>query len=186
MQRLKRVFWIALAILVLIEAKLYDWTAPVFTRLMRLLALDRLKAWIARVMEPLPAIVVLVIFLVPLALAEPFKLIALWLIAEGHIITGVVTFALAEIVGLAAVVLLFDACRPKLMTIGWFAACYDWMMRAKAWALLQVEPLLKRARATLRVARRAIERRLARLFPSDGHGGFRRRLSWLRRKARTG
>jgi len=186
MRPLKKAFWFVVALLFLIEAKLYDWTAPLFARLIRLLALDRFKAWIARAVVPLPAPIVLVIFLVPLALVEPPKVVALWLMAEGHFITGIVTLAVAEILGLAAVALLFEACKPKLMSIRWFARTYEWFHAVKAWALLQVEPLLRRARTMLKLLRRALDRRMRLLFPGGSEGGLWRRLSMLRRRARAG
>ena len=177
MRQVKKVFWFIIALLFLIEAKLLDYTAPFVARLWALLALDRAKTWIARAVEPLNPWLVLIIFIVPLIIVEPFKLVALWFLAEGHVITGVVTFALAEIGGIVVVAFLFEACKPKLLKIQAFAWTYAKLIEAKIWALQQVEPLRARLRVYLRFARRT----LARMLPANGRMG--RRLALLRRKS---
>ena len=99
MRRIGRVLGFLLAIVLLIEAWLLDYTRPLIARLTALLLVERAKTWIARVTAPLPPWVVLAIFSVPLIVVEPFKLVALWFIAKGHFVTGVVTFVVAEVAG---------------------------------------------------------------------------------------
>lgn len=178
MRRLKKALWFVVAVLFLIEAKLLDYTAPIFARITALLALDKVKAWIARVIAPLNPWLVLVIFAVPLIIVEPFKLVALWFLAQGHVITGVVTFALAELGGIVVIAFLFEVCRPKLMTIRAFAWTFGKLVEAKEWAHKQVEPMLER----LRVYRRYLRRLLARIMP--GEGSVLKRLASMRRKRR--
>ena len=179
MRQIKKALWFVVALLFLIEAKLLDYSAPLVARLWALLALERAKAWIAKVVEPLNPWLVLVIFAVPLIIVEPFKLVALWFLAEGHVITGVVTFALAEIGGLVVMAFLFEACKPKLLKIWAFAWLYAKLIEAKIWALKQVEPIRAKLRVYLRFARRG----LARLLP--GRGSVLQRLGAMRRKRRA-
>jgi hypothetical protein len=62
----------------------------------------------------------LLLLLVPLALVEPLKLVAVILAGKGHWITGTVTMITAYLVSLLFVERLFRVIKPKLMTLDWF------------------------------------------------------------------
>lgn len=73
----------------------------------------------------LPAYVALVALVIPLAIAEPAKIFALWLIGEGHYLSGLTTLALAYLVSIVLIDLIYDGARPQLRSIRWFAALVD-------------------------------------------------------------
>lgn len=80
---------------------------------------------IRRLSRRLPAYVALVALVVPLAIAEPAKVFALYLIGEGHYISGLVTLAVAYIVSLLLVDTIYEGARPQLRSIAWFARLVD-------------------------------------------------------------
>lgn len=72
----------------------------------------------------LPRAVILVLFVVPLAVAEPLKIYALFVIAKGHVISGLAIIASAYLMSFLLVERLFHAGREKLLTYGWL----KWIM----------------------------------------------------------
>ena len=94
----------------------------------------RISAWI----DGLPAYVVLVILAIPFAIAEPAKILALYLMGTGHVVVGLVLIVGAYLVSLLVVERLYEAGRAKLHTIPWFARLMDWLFtlrdRFLAWA----------------------------------------------------
>lgn len=72
----------------------------------------------------LPPYVALVVFLLPGALLLPVKLLALWLIGQGHAGLGVAVIVMAKVVGTAVVARLFALTQPALMRLAWFARLY--------------------------------------------------------------
>jgi hypothetical protein len=78
----------------------------------------------------LPPWAALLSFLSPVMLLLPVKLAALWLFAEGHMVTGVVVLAAAKLAGTALVARIFQLTQPALMQIPFFAR---WYPRWKAW-----------------------------------------------------
>ncbi len=95
-----------------------------FNRWLSSLAIvERVSAWI----DALPAYVVLVVLLIPFAIAEPAKVFALFLMGTGHVLTGVALIVAAYLVSLLIVERLYQAGRRKLRTISWFACLMDWL-----------------------------------------------------------
>ena len=104
---------------------------PVFRPLARLVARLRLLAWMERGVARLPPWGALVALAVPFVVAEPAKILGLWLIGEGHWLTGVITVALAYLVSLVVVDRIYEAGKPQLLTIGWFATLMTWLVGIK-------------------------------------------------------
>jgi hypothetical protein len=177
--------------LVLFDDLFRAWVVPAVRRLARLRLMRRLEAWIAG----LPRYGVLALFIVPLAIIEPFKIVALYLIAHGHWLMGLATFVLAKVVGIGLVERLFAIGRAKLLSIGWFRwahervirvrdAAHDRLVRSPLWWALSER--LRQARARLAALRRGLTafsmrsrqwaalRRLARRRLSGGAAGRRR------------
>ena len=71
------------------------------------------------------------LFLVPVALVLPFKLLGLYLILAGHAVVGVSLIVGAKLAGTVVLTRLFTVTRPQLMRVAWFAAFYYWLMRTK-------------------------------------------------------
>lgn len=109
---------------------------PIANWLGRLPVLQSVRQWISG-LEPYPA---LLLFLVPLLILEPAKPLATYLIATGHVVWGVVAFAVAELLKVVMVERLFDLNRDKLMSIRAFAWCYarfrmvfTWLQSFEVW-----------------------------------------------------
>ncbi|HEX8046528.1 hypothetical protein [Rhizobium sp.] len=81
----------------------------------------------------LPRGVILVLFVVPLAVAEPLKIYALFVIARGHVISGLVIIALAYLTSFLLVERLFHAGREKLLTYGWLKWIMDRVEVVRNW-----------------------------------------------------
>ncbi len=144
MQGLKKAFWVFLAILFLIETWLWNHMAALTRRIIAAIPLEAAKAWIVAKVEPLSPWPTLLIFLVPVIILEPFKLVGLWLFAKGSIIAGALVFLAAKIVGLGVIAFLFETCKSKLMRFRLIAWTYDMCIFAKNWALREIQPALKR------------------------------------------
>ena len=81
----------------------------------------------------------LAVVAVPLAIVEPLKLVAAVVAGSGHWLTGTITIGCAYLVSLFFVERLFVIAKPKLLTLPWFAAGWNWFVavRGKALALVK-------------------------------------------------
>ena len=70
----------------------------------------------------------MVLLAVPLTLVEPLKLAALFVAGNGHWLTGTWMIVTAYAGSLLIVERLFRTVKPKLMTIGWFARMWTWVV----------------------------------------------------------
>ena len=175
MNRLKRIFWTILALAFLSLSWLWDWLGPLVQRFIDLLPLERLKQAVIRFMDRLPPYPTLVVFLIPIVVIEPLKILALWILARGQILLGIASYAGAELLRFGLVAFLFRSCRDKLLSIGWFAVAYGWFVAAHEWAHRQVAPFLAGVRKWLRDAGLI-----------GGERGFLSRLRALWRYSRRG
>ena len=116
----------------MLEAWLWDHLGPVVRAIIDALPLKRLKDLAARGITRLHPYATLLLFVLPGLVLLPFKLVGLWLIAQGHFILGVVVFFLAKTVGLAIAAFLYDLCHDKLMRIPLFVRVYHWAQIARA------------------------------------------------------
>jgi hypothetical protein len=91
----------------------------------------RLRAQIER-LPPYPALLTLA---VPLAIAEPLKLVTIFIVGEGHWIVGLIAMLFAYAVSLFATHWLFVVVKPKLLTLPWFARAWTLFVafRDKFW-----------------------------------------------------
>jgi hypothetical protein len=173
MRRLLKPLWVFLAIVFLIEAWLWDKLSPIVAFIVGLIPLATVKAKIAAFVERLPPALSLVVFIIPVILILPFKLVGLWLIAREHIVLGAATFLMAKFVGLGVTAFLFDVTRDKLLSMAWFARFYRWVIAVRDWAHAQTAPIKARIHAIAEYMRERI----------GGTGLFGRKLAFLRRKA---
>ena len=65
---------------------------------------------------------------VPFAIAEMAKVFAVFWMSEGHLRSGMFIFIGAYIVSIFVCERILHAGKRKLMTIRWFAVCYDFIM----------------------------------------------------------
>jgi hypothetical protein len=116
-------FEVAVGFILLIDAI----ARPLYRPLLDWIATRRIMHRFAALIEPLPRFVILVLFGVPFAIAEPLKLLAVYLMARGLVVTGVVLLVLAYLVSFLIVERIYEAGRHKLLTYWWFA-----------WAMTQI------------------------------------------------
>lgn len=83
---------------------------------------------IRRAIERLGPYASLCLVAVPLAIVEPLKLVAVVVAGTGHWITGTVAIVCAYALSLLLVERLFLIVKPKLLTLRWFAAFWNWFV----------------------------------------------------------
>jgi hypothetical protein len=98
-------------------------------------------ARIERHIAELPPWAAVGVFVAPTLLFLPLKLIAIWLIAGGHVVLATLLFAFAKVAGTALFARIFQLTQPQLMELSWFARLYNWFLPWK-------EHLVAQARAT--------------------------------------
>lgn len=124
-KRIKRLiaapFVILAAIIILLEDWLWDDLARLAAAIGRLPIFHQVESFITK----LPPYWALAFFAVPSTLLIPVKLIALYFVAHGHALAGLLTVAAAKVAGTALVARLFTLTRPNLLRIAWFAWMYE-------------------------------------------------------------
>jgi hypothetical protein len=185
MRRLAKVLWVLLALLFLLEAWLWSHLAPVVGAIVRLVAWQKLRARIAGWIEHLPPYATLLVFLIPILLLLPVKLIGLWFLARGWWLGAMATLVGAKIVSTGVTAFIFDVTRPKLLQLWWFRMVYDRVIIWIGWAHGLIDPLKARVREwateTLAPLKRRLRSLLWLLRPSRS-GRFLRRILRIRRR----
>jgi hypothetical protein len=119
------VVWLALDVLFFIFVR------PIVEALSRLALFKRIGAVIGR----LPPYGVLVLLAIPFVLVEPLKVVALYWIATGLVIRGVLLLIASYFVSILTLDSLYKAGEGQLMKIGWFARLVRWIVELRDWAL---------------------------------------------------
>ena len=103
-------------------------------------ALGRLPVWrqLERLIVRLPPWAALLAFGVPVLVLVPIKLLALYLLGEGHVAAGLGLVIAAKLAGTALGARLFQLTQPALMQLKWFARAYTPWKRWKDRMLSQV------------------------------------------------
>ena len=73
----------------------------------------------------------LLILAIPLAIVEPLKLVALFVVGKGHFIAGVLVMICAYAGSLFITERLFVVLKPKLLTLPWFAFAWRWFVTVR-------------------------------------------------------
>src|SRR6187399_1738063 len=89
-----------LAIVFLIEAWLWSHLEPVVEWIVARIPLRAVKAWIAGTIRKLSPAATLIVFVVPVIVLLPLKLLGLWLLANKHWIAAGSLIVVAKLVGL--------------------------------------------------------------------------------------
>lgn len=118
------------ALLVLFEDLVWEKITALVAIVARWRLVARLEAWIARRGRH----TTLALFAVPILCLIPVKLTALWLIASGHAISGILVIVCAKLTGTAVSARLYVIAQPKLMTFETFVGVRAWALRCNAWA----------------------------------------------------
>jgi hypothetical protein len=173
MRRISRFFWIALALLFLLEAWLWDHLKPLVAAVVNVVPWGKVKDWLAALVARMPPWAALIVFVIPLIVLFPLKIAEVWFIAHGQWIGAIITLIVAKLLGLGVTAFVFDVTRDKLLEMAWFCRLYEWFMWARDWAHAVADPYKHRVRIWLR-----------RLRP--GHGGrLFKRARRIRRRVRT-
>jgi hypothetical protein len=102
--------------------------APVFGPLVRLAGRLRLVIRLQQAVAALPPYIILALLGIPIIIAEPAKLYALWLMSEGLFWKGAATLLAAYVLSLVIAERIYQAGRAKLRAIVWFARLMDWII----------------------------------------------------------
>jgi hypothetical protein len=116
------------AIIVLFEEWLWDDLQRIAAAIGRLPLLRQLESLIAG----LPPYAALALFGAPSLMLFPVKLAALYLVANGQPILGLIIVIAAKIAGTALIARIFVLTQPNLLRIGWFAWLYARFLAFKA------------------------------------------------------
>ena len=118
------------ALAILFEDFVWSRITALVAVLARLHLVARLEAWVLTQGRH----TTLALFAIPIACLIPIKLTAVWLIATGHVVTGILVIIAAKVTGTAISARLFVIARPKLMTFETFVRFHAVMLRFGAWA----------------------------------------------------
>ena len=182
MRRALKPLWILLALVFLFEAWLWSHLAPIVRWVVDLVPWRRLKEWLAAAIQRLPPYATLLVFLVPVVLLFPLKLLGLWMLAHGSWLGAMAVLALAKVVSMGVTAFIFDLTRPKLLQLSWFRWFYEHMLvwLAKAHAL--IDPIKHEIREWKASVMRRV-RRWVWLMKPGRPSRFLRRIARLRRRA---
>ena len=100
MRRWLRPLWIALALLFLLEAWLWDHLEPIVARVVNLIPWGTLKDRLARLVERLPPWAVLFVFVIPFIVMLPLKFLGLYFLATRNWLGAIGVGILAKLLGL--------------------------------------------------------------------------------------
>ena len=148
-RRIKHALLTFAAILFLIEAWLWDKSIALGRWALGLIPWAQFKALVARWIERLPPYGALPLFLLPVVVVEPLKVVAVSQIAHGHYLSGLLAFVALKFVGVGLIAFVFDLTRAKLLAIGWFARFYAFVIKWRDIAHAYVEPYKTAVRSRL-------------------------------------
>jgi hypothetical protein len=127
----------ALNVLVALILLFEEWGWRPLSNLLAQLARFRIWALTELWIAGLPPYGALVALGVPSTIVIPAKLIGVYLLATGHVVTAAVVILCAKLAGTALVARIFILTKPALMQIGWFRRAYEayvpWQDALFAW-----------------------------------------------------
>jgi hypothetical protein len=127
-----------------------------------------------------PAWAILPLFLIPEVINHAGGFYAAYLLAHRKVLAATAVAVFIKGTGLLIALWIYQACRPALMTIRWFAWAHGKAEAARDWALDKIGPAWSRARRSLR--RLVLGRTAACGEPGAAHAG--RRLAAIRLRLR--
>jgi hypothetical protein len=152
--RVRRAALLALAIVFLAVAWVWDGFVAVERLIVQMIPWTRFKHAFAALVDRLPAPLVLLIFLVPFLIVEPLLVVATIAIAMGYVVVGVISWIVLKLLAVALIPAIFDLTQHRLMTMRWFARAYDKVMAFHHYADQIVGPYKEAAAEILRQWRR--------------------------------
>jgi hypothetical protein len=145
------------AVVLLFEEWFWEKSNTVAARLGRLPLLSDLESWIRR-RDQWAA---LVLFVAPMLVIYPFKALALYAMAQGHVAGGVTAFILAKLVATAVFARLYQLTEHAIIRFHWVRRMRGAFLRGRAFvhAWLDAQPAYRRARVLVRHNSRRIKHR---------------------------
>ncbi len=128
---LKKLFYPPMVILAAAIMFFEEWLWDHLATFMGWVARARIFRWLEQRLAALPPYGAMAVFFIPGVMLMPVKIAALFLIAQGHPLSGLFVILAAKVVGTAIVARIFAVCRPSLLTVGWFRRLYEWIVRLK-------------------------------------------------------
>ena len=148
--RVRRTALLALAMVFLAVAWVWDALIAVGRRIAGFIPWARFKQSFAELVDRLPAPLVLLIFLVPFLIVEPLLVVATVAIAMGYVVFGAIAWIVLKFLAIALIPAIFDLTKHKLMTMPWFVRAYEKVMAFHHYADQIVAPYKLAAAAVLR------------------------------------
>ncbi len=149
-KRPSRLLALPLAIAFLFETWVWRWLVAFARALAGLLPWvrfrDAARRWVARA----PAFIAVLLFGVPLLVAEFGAFISVVTMATGHVVAGAALYVAMKIFGLLLLPVIFEITREKLMTLAWFVWVYGHFETLHERAARLVAPWREAARDLLR------------------------------------
>ena len=118
------------AILVILEEWLWDVLALAGQWFSHVLHLERFDIWLSNA-SPKQA---LLTFLIPLIIVTPFNILAVFLLAHGAILQGVLLEIFVKLFGTLLIARIFRLVKTALLTFDWFAKIYNTISDVLHWA----------------------------------------------------
>jgi hypothetical protein len=109
----------------------------------------RFPHYLRRKLERLGPYQSLFVVAIPLAIAEPLKLVAVFVVGDGHFIAGILVMACCYAVSLFVTERLFIIVKPKLLKLRWFATIWRWFVTVRDAAIGWLRRKWARGRAVL-------------------------------------
>jgi hypothetical protein len=144
-----RVLVFVFALVFLFESWIWNGAVAAARRIAAILPWQEFKAAFARLIDPVPAWIALLIFGVPFVVSELGSFVCVLLTATGHVVAGVVGYIAFKAIGLSLVAVIFDLTRDKLLTMPWFVVVYGKFLAFHDYAHALVQPYRDAAIASL-------------------------------------
>ncbi len=122
------------AVVVIAWAVLDEVLFPLLRPLVAWLSGRRLFEAIGRLIGRLPPYVVLILLAVPFVLIEPLKVVALYWMATGMFVPGVLLLIGSYVLSILTLDRLYHTGKGQLLQIGWFAKLMGWIAGLRDWA----------------------------------------------------
>jgi hypothetical protein len=148
--RVRRTALLALAMVFVVVAWVWDGLSAVGRALASFVPWASFKQSFARLVDRLPAPLVLLVFLVPFLIVEPLLVVATVAIAMGYVVSGAIAWIVLKFLAIALIPAIFDLTKHKLMTMPWFVRAYEKVMAFHHYADQIVAPYKNAAAAVLR------------------------------------
>ncbi len=127
---IKQVLLSIFALLVILEEWLWDALALAGQWFSRVFHLEKFDAWLLNA-TPNQA---LLTFLIPIVIATPFNILAVFLLTHGAIIEGILVEIGVKLFSTLLIARIFRLVKTALLTFKWFAAIYNSITGVLRWA----------------------------------------------------